>query len=326
MHFDFQTCHFYDKIMFSEPISILNEKVEIPLKNEISLFIKREDKTHPEVSGNKFRKLKYNIQYAVNQGFKQLLTFGGAYSNHLVATAKAGQIFGIKTIGVVRGDEVLKSWRENPSLLLANQFGMEFYFTDRQSFREKNSEEFISKLKQKFGDFYLVPEGGTNELAIRGTEEILTSEDVDFQVITLAVGTGGTIAGVINSSAENQKILGFPALQGDFLKNEISKYTKKQNWELITDYNLGGYAKINSNYIDFLNDFYKKTNIPLDPIYTGKMIYGLFDLIEKDFFAPKTKILAIHTGGLQGILGINQKLKSKNQSILIYENEVCFSE
>lgn len=326
MHFDFQTCHFYDKIMFSKLISILNEKVEIPLKNEISLFIKREDKTHPEVSGNKFRKLKYNIQYAVNQGFEQLLTFGGAYSNHLVATAKAGQIFGIKTIGVVRGDEVLKSWRENPSLLLANQFGMEFYFTDRQSFREKNSEEFISKLKQKFGDFYLVPEGGTNELAIRGTEEILTSEDVDFQVITLAVGTGGTIAGVINSSAENQKILGFPALQGDFLKNEISKYTKKQNWELITDYNLGGYAKINSDYIDFLNDFYKKTNIPLDPIYTGKMIFGLFDLIEKDFFAPKTKILAIHTGGLQGILGINQRLKSKNQSILIYENEVCFSE
>ena len=157
---------------------------------------------------------------------------------------------------------------------------------------------------------------------MKGCEEILDFEDSKFDFITTAVGTGGTISGLINSSLEHQKILGFPALNGKFLTKEIKKMTTKDNWELIHQYNLGGYAKITEEFIHFLNNFYDKTQIPLDPVYTGKMIFGVLDLIGKQFFPENSKILAIHTGGLQGILGINQKLKKQNKEFLHYETEI----
>jgi len=303
---------------------IENEKVNLPilLEKKITLYIKRDDKNHPIISGNKLRKLKYNLLEAKKLAKDTLLTFGGAYSNHIVATAGAGQEQGFKTIGIIRGDELAqdfdKTLAENPSLRQAHEMGMQFKFVTRSAYREKTTTPFINSLIDEFGDFYLVPEGGTNALAVKGCEEILTKEDEEFDYITSAIGTGGTISGIINSSGVNQKVLGFPALKGDFHFEEIKKYTTRTNWELILDYHFGGFAKVDVELISFMNMFYKQTNIPLDPIYTGKMLFGLLNMIKNDYFAINTKILAIHTGGLQGILGMNTRLLKKNQSIINY--------
>lgn len=302
--------------------NIPNEPVPISFRDGITLHIKREDKTHPKVSGNKYRKLKYNLQEAKRQGFTKLITFGGAYSNHIAATAAAGQLCNIETIGVIRGDELASKIAQNPTLQYAASCGMKFHFVSREAFRKKYTPEFKFYLENIFGKYYYVPEGGTNHWAVKGCQEIITPCDTDFNFITTAVGTGGTISGIINASFEHQKILGFPALKGYFLSEEIKKYAEKSNWELIHQYNLGGYAKINDEFIAFLNNFYQKTAIPLDPVYTGKMIWGVIDLIDKGFFPKQSKILAIHTGGLQGIYGMNQKLEKQNKNCLIYENEI----
>ncbi len=305
----------------SNPAKLFDAHPEIPTQfiaevNGIAIYLKREDLIHPEVSGNKFRKLKYNIAEAASQQKQILLTFGGAFSNHIAATAAAGKIAGFETIGVIRGEELAhdlqKTLKENPTLRFADDCGMKFHFVSRSDYREKTSEVFIEELRKKFGDFYLVPEGGTNELAVKGCEEILNSEDAEFDVIACAVGTGGTISGLINASGENQQILGFPALKGDFLKAEIEQFSKKTNWRIIPDYHFGGYAKVDKVLIDFINDFRRDYGIQLDPVYTGKLIYGIFDLARKNYFSKNTRILAIHTGGLQGISGMNKVLKKRN--------------
>ena len=196
-------------------------------KRNVELWLKREDLIHPEISGNKFRKLKYNLKEAEKLGFKTLLTFGGAFSNHISATASAGKMFGFKTIGVIRGDELgadLKATLENnPTLKFAYNCGMVFEFVSREDYRQKDSEAMIFQLQKKLGNFYLLPEGGTNNLAVRGCEEILTEEDKKFDFVCCPVGTGGTMAGIINSSSATQTILGFPALKGNFLESEIEK-------------------------------------------------------------------------------------------------------
>lgn len=284
---------------------------------EISLFIKREDELHPFISGNKFRKLKYNLQEAEIQNKTTLLTFGGAYSNHIAATAAAGYEYNFNTIGVIRGDELAIDVEEvikrNPTLKFASEHNMQFHFVSRSEYREKTTIKFIENLKYKFGDFYLVPEGGTNKFAVKGCEEIVTEEDEIYDVICTAVGTGGTISGIINASKKHQKVIGFPALKGGFLQNEIQKYIlNKTNWSLNNEYHFGGYAKISVELITFINKFKKETTIPLDPVYTGKMLFGIVDLIKKDNFKKGTKIVAIHTGGLQGIEGMNMLLKRKN--------------
>ncbi|WP_347050701.1 1-aminocyclopropane-1-carboxylate deaminase/D-cysteine desulfhydrase [Flavobacterium olei] len=296
--------------------SVFNQKINIKFPNNISLVIKREDLIHPFVSGNKFRKLKYNLLQAKAENKEIVLTFGGAFSNHIAAVAYAGKEQDFKTIGIIRGDELLDKWEENPTLKFAHENGMHFEFVSREDYRLKSEISFIEKLKQKFGDFYLVPEGGTNELAVKGCEEILTEEDSDFNYVCCAVGTGGTISGLIKSAKENQRILGFPALKGDFLQDEIRIFAKKDNWNLISDYHFGGYGKVNLELIEFINSFFEETNVPLDPIYTGKMVFGVIDLINKKYFPENSKILLIHTGGLQGIEGMNLKLKQKKLPIL----------
>lgn len=300
-----------------------NQQIHLPvLKTKgVELFVKREDTIHPFVSGNKFRKLKYNIEEAKQQGKETLLTFGGAFSNHIAATAAAGKISGFKTIGIIRGDElgkdVTKTLSQNETLRNAYENGMQFKFITREAYRNKTSEAFINQLKKEFGDFYLVPEGGTNELAVQGCEEILTNEDEKFNYICCAVGTGGTISGLINSAKKHQKVIGFPALKGDFLVDEIQPYVKgSENWSLQTDYYFGGYGKYNEELIRFINEFKEQTTILLDPIYTGKMLFGILDLVAKGAFPVGSKILGIHTGGLQGIAGVNQKLKNKNKELI----------
>lgn len=289
----------------------VNQKVELPNKFGIELYIKREDKIHPHISGNKYRKLKYNLEKAKHLEFSKLLTFGGAYSNHIAAVAAAGKEFGFDTIGVIRGEELEGKIESNYTLKFAQSQGMKFYFTTRSEYRDKESKVFIEDLESRFGKFYLVPEGGTNELAVKGCEEILSENDKEFDYVCCAVGTGGTISGLINSSKLFQKILGFPALKEDFLSDNIAKFVTKDNWDLITDYHFGGYAKIDVELIDFINNLKKHFNIPLDPVYTGKLMFGVKDMIEKGCFKPKSKVLVIHTGGLQGISGMNERLKQK---------------
>lgn len=289
----------------------INQRINLPVEKGVDLYIKREDKIHDFVSGNKYRKLKYNLQEAKKLRHKVLLTFGGAYSNHIAAVASAGSILGFKTVGVIRGEELESKIESNPTLSFAKQCGMQFKFVSREEYHKKTNPRVINDLEDEFGAFFLIPEGGTNSLAIKGCEEILSENDKKFDYVCCSVGTGGTVSGLINCSKPSQQVLGFPALKGDFLQQDISKFVVKTNWELITDYHFGGYAKINTELISFINTFKSHYSIPLDPVYTGKMMYGIFDLIEKDFFFKGSKILMIHTGGLQGIEGMNMVLKNK---------------
>lgn len=312
-----------DSSFFSKDFVSQNQEVFLPVLEEkkVKLYLKREDEIHPFVSGNKFRKLKYNIEAAKNQQKDTLLTFGGAFSNHIVATAVAGKLSGFKTIGIIRGDELgvdlNKTLSENSSLEEAYKSGMQFKFVSRSAYRNKSEKSFIKELEKEFGDFYLVPEGGTNKLAIKGCREILTKEDEKFDYICSAIGTGGTISGLIQSVKEHQKVIGFPALKGNFLQDEIQKFVdRNDNWNLESEYHFGGYGKYNAELIRFINEFKTATSIPLDPIYTGKMLFGIINKIKKNGFPKNSKILAIHTGGLQGIAGVNQKLKNKNQELI----------
>jgi len=285
----------------------MNQPVNIDLPHNITLTIKREDLLHPHISGNKWRKLKYNLLKAREEKYNQLLTFGGAFSNHIAATAAAGREYGINTIGVIRGEELSDKVNQNPTLAFARECGMEFKFVSREQYRNKEDDEFIESLYQEYGHFYLVPEGGTNALAVKGCEEILLQDDTRFTHIACAVGTGGTISGIANSAAKHQKVLGFPALKAD-LSNDIIKFALNDNWRLITDYHFGGYGKADKELVDFINDFFDRTSIPLDPVYTGKMVFGVIDLIHKNYFPENSDILLIHTGGLQGIEGMNREL------------------
>ncbi|MBP2831555.1 1-aminocyclopropane-1-carboxylate deaminase/D-cysteine desulfhydrase [Aquimarina sp. U1-2] len=306
----------------SEVVHSQNQQISHTLLDQAEVFldIKREDQLHPEVSGNKFRKLKYNVLEAKKLGYDTILTFGGAFSNHIAATAAAGKLLNLQTIGVIRGNELgedlEKTLSQNDTLRFASTKGMRFKFVSREGYRDKSSPTFLESLKNEYGLFYPIAEGGTNTLAVQGCQEILTTQDHNYDIICCAVGTGGTIAGIINSSKDYQEVLGFPALKGDFLDATIKDYTTKTNWRLINEYHLGGYAKVNQELIQFINTFKKQQQIPLDPVYTGKMMFGIFDRIKNHVFPKNTRILAVHTGGLQGIAGMNKKLVKKRLPLI----------
>ena len=300
-------------------MEVLTQEIQVD-NASVKVFIRREDLIHPFVSGNKFRKLKYNLLQAKKENQHRLLTFGGAYSNHIAATAFAGKENGFQTVGVIRGEELEAKIDENPTLKFAQDCGMKFEFVSREQYRMKESSDFISKLNEKYGSYYLVPEGGTNSYAILGCEEILTNEDFIFDYICCSVGTGGTIAGISNSITGKQKVLGFPSLKGDFLQKDICNFAKHDNFSLISDYHFGGYGKVNEELILFINTFYKEYKIPLDPIYTGKMVFGVIDLIKKNYFPENSKILLIHTGVIQGVEGMNIKLKNKNLQTIGFDD------
>lgn len=272
----------------------------IPAHPDLRLDIKRLDLIHPLISGNKFYKLKNNIRFALDQGYQALLTFGGAYSNHIAATAAAGQLLGLPSIGIIRGDELAQQ-ALNPTLQQAQANGMQLHFVSRSDYRRRHETEYQQQLKQHFPHAYLIPEGGTNALAIEGCRDILSPSDLEnYDVICCAVGTGGTLSGLIDASHSRQTVLGFPALKGDFLHHEIHQWTTKTNWQLIQDYHFGGYAKTTAELLAFIEQFEYRYGVPLEPIYTGKMMFGLMDLIQQDYFPKSTRILVIHSGGLQG--------------------------
>ena len=290
------------------------EEIMLPgIDTSVKIYIKREDKFHLAISGNKWRKLKYNLIEAKKQNKDTLLTFGGAYSNHIYATASAGKLFGFKTIGFIRGEEHLPL---NPTLAFAVKNRMQLHYVNRTEYRRRYDSDFIEDVYKKFGDVYFIPEGGTNLFALKGAAEIIDDINIDYDYICSACGTGGTLAGIIAGLNGNKKALGFPVLKGaSFLNRNIKSlleaYKGKSfdNWQLFFDYHFGGYAKINCELIDFIFEFEKLNGIKLDPVYTGKMMYGVYDLITKGYFKSGSTIVAIHTGGLQGIAGMTPKIE-----------------
>jgi len=266
----------------------------------VRLLLKRDDLINPEVPGNKWRKLKYNLEAARRAGHETLLTFGGAYSNHIRATSAAGHHFGFRTIGVIRGEshEPL-----NPVLAYAVQQGMTLTYLDRTTYRRKHEPDVVQRLHDEFGEFYLLPEGGSNALALRGCAEIVEEITEHFTAICCPVGTGGTLAGVAAGLQTGQEAIGFSVLKGGGFLNEDVRELQEQTygrergrWRIELDYHFGGYAKQKPELIAFINDFSSKHGLRLDRIYGAKMMYGIFDLVEHGRFSEGSVIVAIITG------------------------------
>ena len=289
--------------------------IEIPLEKNIRLFLKREDLIHPHISGNKYWKLFYNINSYLEPKPENpfIITFGGAFSNHIAATAALGKKFQLKVLGIIRGEELQNKFQENPTLKLAHENGMEFRFVTREAYR--NKESLTQVLQKEFPDALIIPEGGTNDRALEGIQYMLNSETKSFDYLCTAVGTGGTVAGISKFAEENQQVLGFKVVDDDSLYNRVVELSKRNNCKLIEAHD-GGYGKISDENIRFINVFKEKYGIQLDPIYTGKMMKKIFELIDDNYFPDGSKILAFHTGGLQGIFGANERLKKQNRPLI----------
>ncbi|MBO9698790.1 MAG: 1-aminocyclopropane-1-carboxylate deaminase/D-cysteine desulfhydrase [Sporocytophaga sp.] len=286
------------------------QEINHPLCQEknVRFFIWREDLNHPFISGNKFWKLKYNLERAKELGKSCLLTFGGAHSNHIYAFAAAGKEFGFETIGVIRGDECREL---SPTLKFATECGMKIHQVSREQYRNKTEASFLSELAEKFGNLFIIPEGGSNEFAVKGCSEMIENLGFTPDFLCSPVGTGGTLAGIIKGMKGKSKILGFSALKGgSFLKKDIENLLGDEiftNWEIIDQYHFGGYAKCTEELASFIKEFRSQFNVPLEPIYTAKMVWGILDLLRKDFFPANTELVVVHTGGLQGLKGFEEK-------------------
>jgi 1-aminocyclopropane-1-carboxylate deaminase/D-cysteine desulfhydrase-like pyridoxal-dependent ACC family enzyme len=295
-----------------QPPHIPSTQLKHPLLDQlkVALEVLRLDQVHPTVSGNKFFKLKYNLEEALKQNHRQVLTFGGAYSNHIYATAAAAKLAGLQSIGIIRGEV---SDEKNPTLRSAKDAGMVLKGISRELYRDKTNPEYLGQLRQELGEFYLIPEGGTNALAIQGTTEILSNSQFNFSHLATPIGTGGTFAGLANSILPQQELLGISALKGEGIQEEMKQLLQthgihpKGSISIWTQYHHGGYAKWTSELIEFIHWFWESFGIPLDPIYTGKMAFACWDLLQKKYFNPGSRVLLIHTGGLQGNLGFTQR-------------------
>jgi len=295
-----------------QPPHIPSTQLKHPLLDQlkVALEVLRLDQVHPTVSGNKFFKLKYNLEEALKQNHRQVLTFGGAYSNHIYATAAAAKLAGLQSIGIIRGEV---SDEKNPTLRSAKDAGMVLKGISRELYRDKTNSEYLDQLRQELGEFYLIPEGGTNALAIQGTTEILSNSQFNFSHLATPIGSGGTFAGLANSILPQQELLGISALKGEGIQEEMKQLLQthgihpKGSISIWTQYHHGGYAKWSSELIEFIHWFWESFGIPLDPIYTGKMAFACWDLLQKKYFKPGSRVLLIHTGGLQGNLGFTQR-------------------
>lgn len=280
---------------------------ELTLQKNIRLDILRLDKIHPVVSGNKWFKLQYYLTDAVEKGYNTLLTFGGAYSNHIIATAYAAKASGLKAVGVIRGEEPVQ-WSH--TLREAATLGMQLVFLSRKAFQETKRDTSSDAFTGQFGKVYIIPEGGFGSPGARGAAGIADVTDTGIYThIVSAVGTGTTAAGMLLATGFHQQVVGISAMKNNFsLKDEIQHLINAPlpaRFHLLHDYHFGGFAKYTPELITFMNRFYHTSTIPLDRVYTAKMFYGIFDLMKKDFFPPRSHVLAIHSGGLQG----NRSLK-----------------
>jgi 1-aminocyclopropane-1-carboxylate deaminase len=280
-------------------------KIEDPFLelNEVSLWIKRDDLLHPIISGNKWRKLKYNLDHALSLGADTLISMGGAYSNHLHALAYVGSVIGLKTIGIIRGERPSPL---TPTLLDMENWGMELCFVSRSDYRSYRNYKSWDDLPGIKPNEYWLPEGGANSLALKGVTELVNEIAIPYDTLCVACGTGATLAGLISAVSEKTRVLGFAALKNaDFLQSDVQSFLNEgyDNWNIFQDYHFGGFAKQNPGLTLFMAQFQRNTSIPLEPVYTGKMVYGLYDLIAKGYFNPGEQIIAVHTGGLQGNRG-----------------------
>lgn len=268
----------------------------------VTLLIKREDMNHPEIQGNKWWKLKYNLARAREMKCETLLTFGGAYSNHIFATAGAARENGFRSIGVIRGEEVRPL---NPTLSYAEGKGMKLHFVSRADYRQKTDIAFIESLRNEFGDFYLIPEGGTNALAVKGCSEFAVNlaEEISFDYVCVPVGTGGTMAGMISGLKGKSQVIGYSSLKGGaFLEEAVRLLLMPErftNWEVRTGYDFGGYGKRTVELMNFIAEQRQQNQLPLDVVYTSKMIFGILNDIKEGKFPRGSVIVAVHTGGLQ---------------------------
>jgi 1-aminocyclopropane-1-carboxylate deaminase len=285
-------------LLLPSPVEVLDD-VRLDAAG-VRLLLKRDDLIHPELPGNKWRKLRYNLEAARTAGATTLLTFGGAYSNHIRAVAAAGALFGFETVGVIRGEAHDPL---NPSLQFAVDRGLRLAYLDRQTYRRKTEPAVIDRLREQLGDFYLIPEGGSNALAVRGCTELVEEITENFDIVCCAVGTGGTLAGLAAGLAPRQRALGFSSLKGgDFLSDDVAALQRAAlgeatgNWEIETGYHFGGYAKLTPELIRFVDDFEGRHGVRLDWVYVAKMMCGLFDLVAQGRFAAGTTILAVVTG------------------------------
>ena len=273
----------------------------------IELYLKRDDLLHLVISGNKWRKLKYILNHALSIDAQKITSMGGAYSNHLHALAYVGQLLGIKTRGIIRGE---RPKRLNPTLSDLMAWGMEVEFISRSDYRQLRDYKTYNALPGMQQGEYWLPEGGAMALALQGVAEVVDELTIDYDVLCVACGTATTFAGLINRVADNKRVLGFAALKGaDFLQADVQQMLVNQpydhkNGSICLDYHFGGFAKVKPVLVDFMQDFEQAHGIQLEPVYTGKMLYGIYDLIRQGFFKPGQRIIALHTGGLQGNRGI----------------------
>lgn len=284
--------------------------------NSVEVFIKREDTIHSGISGNKYWKLFHNINTYIGSKPKtpMLISFGGAYSNHIAALSTLGKISGIPTLGIIRGEELENRWQDNPTLLLASRNGMSFLFVSREAYKDKIA--LSERLKVRYPEALIIPEGGTNSQAVNGIANMLNQETEIFDYLCTAVGTGGTVAGISKFAKNHQTVLGLKVVKDSSLFNTVLQLSKRNNFKLI-DASFGGYGKIHDSVVNFINDFLEQYSVPLDPIYTGKMMMTLLRMIQDNYFPSGSKILVFHTGGLQAIDGANEYLKKKKKDIII---------
>ncbi len=296
--------------MFQLPSPI--EQINHPLlERHVKLWIKRDDLIHPQISGNKWRKLKYNFENALKNPQSPVVTFGGAYSNHIAATAAAGHYFGIPTIGYIRGEELDEN--SNPTLKLASQMGMELRFISRDEYAHFKSCNNLTKLG--ISNAFVIPEGGANSLAIQGTSEIIDELKIEFDTIVTSIGTGGTFCGLVKGLNGEKRVLGMNSRKGGFIHDEISQLLQSEdithnNYKIDSTHHFGGYGKVTPTLIDFINGMKSEIGVLFDPIYTGKAFFGVWDMIGQGRFDGQP-IVFLHTGGLQGIAGFNQKSTQK---------------
>lgn len=269
-------------------------------EKKLSVHLLRLDKIHPTVNGNKWYKLKHNLRYAIQNNYEGILTFGGQFSNHIYATAAAANLSSLKSVGIIGGANALAL---TSTLHFAKQQGMQLHFISREKYRKKNDYNFLENIKINFPNYHIVPEGGTNQLAIAGTSEIASLIPVDFNFIVTACGTGGTIAGIAKALLPHQKAIGISVLKGeDLLTQKIQELIGgNSNFEIITQYHFGGYAKTTEALRKFMLAFYTESNILLEQVYTAKMLFGTIDLARHNYFPAHSTIILLHTGGLQGL-------------------------
>lgn len=302
--------------MISSPIEELRDSALS--QYNVRILVKRDDLIHPVISGNKWRKLKYNLMVARRQRCDTILTFGGPFSNHLHAVAAAGRVCGFNTIGVVRGAAMVE---DSPTLTDARRYGMRLYFVDRATYRKKDTEPLLAQLRQRFGRFFLLPEGGSNTLALAGCGE-LAQEIVDQvgeppAAVLTACGSGATLAGLAANLPAQTQAIGVSVLKGErFMAEAVERLLREaavpaaSPWRVLTEYHHGGYAKVSPELAEFVSRFGNETGIPIEPVYTGKMFYALYDLVRRGHFPSGSTVVAVHTGGLQGLRGMTQKLAS----------------